>query len=182
MLAVRFIFYSFQRQVVQNGIIHFLSLQFPHPVPCLYQRPKNLPIIPPATFLAIPLVFNALPAKFDACPNLSHLEKASVLVIVKLNAMTKTLSATLSAHSNTSNIPTRVNQINSMLKIATKARPIQSKGCEYSAIQKKRLSVALMTLVEGSELSNTQCDSPVCGLTSFHHRSPTRRRPAMFLR
>jgi len=165
-LTVRFIFRSFHTKAVQNGIIHHPSLPFARRGrPLCYQRPKNLPIIPPATFLAIPLVFSALPAKFDACPNLSHLEKASVFVIVKLNAMT-----------------TRVNQINSKLKIATKARPIHSKGCEYSAIQKKRLSVALMTLVEGSELSNTQCDSPVCGSTSFHHLSPTRRRPAMFLR
>lgn len=57
----------------------------------------------------------------------------------------------------------------------------QSMGCRYRASQKKRLSVALTTFVPGSLLSNTHCESPVWGSTSFHHRRPTRRRPAMFL-
>jgi len=55
----------------------------------IHQREKNLPIMPPATFRARPPVFNALPAKFDAWPNLSHLENASVFVTVKLNAITR---------------------------------------------------------------------------------------------
>jgi hypothetical protein len=102
-----------------------------HPNRSLYhQREKNLPIIPPATFLARPPVFNALPAKFDACPNLSHLENASVFVTVKLNAMTRNHQHLCFAHLSNSNIPTRVNQINSKLKIATIAKPIQSRGCE----------------------------------------------------
>lgn len=54
----------------------------------LVQRPKNLPITPPATVLAILPEYRALPAKFEACPNLSHLENAKVFVIVRLKAMT----------------------------------------------------------------------------------------------
>ena len=54
------------------------------------QREKNRPIIPPATFLAILPEYRALPARFDACPNLSHLEKAKVFVIVRLKAITTT--------------------------------------------------------------------------------------------
>jgi hypothetical protein len=53
-----------------------------------YPLLKNLPIIPLATFPAIPPEYSALPAIFDACPNLSHLEKASVFVIVRLSAIT----------------------------------------------------------------------------------------------
>jgi hypothetical protein len=49
---------------------------------------KNLPSNPLVTLLAIPPVSRALPAIFDAWPNLSHLEKASVLVIVKDKAIT----------------------------------------------------------------------------------------------
>lgn len=62
------------------------------------------------------------------------------------------------------------------------ANPIHSAGVAYRLNQKKRLSVALMVRVFGSELSKTQCDSPFEALTSFHQRRPTRRRPAMFLR
>jgi len=51
-------------------------------------REKNLPIIPVATLLAKPPEYNAPPAILDACPNLSHLEKASVFVTVKLSAIT----------------------------------------------------------------------------------------------
>jgi hypothetical protein len=40
----------------------------------------------------------------------------------------------------------------------------------------------LISLTLGSALSNTQRLSPVAPSTSFHQRSPTRRRPAMFLR
>lgn len=32
---------------------------------------------------------NALPAKFEAWPNLSHLEKASVFIMVRTKAMTR---------------------------------------------------------------------------------------------
>jgi hypothetical protein len=59
---------------------------------------------------------------------------------------------------------------------------IQRIGCTYSDSQKNRLSVALMVLVAGSLLSNTHLESPVAGSTSFHHRNPTRRRPAIFFR
>jgi hypothetical protein len=86
--------------------------------------------MPPATFLASPPVFNALPAKFDACPNLSHLENASVFVTVKLSAMTGSDQYYFLLIFSDSNIPTSVNQINSKLKIATIAKPIQSRGCE----------------------------------------------------
>ncbi|KAB8302456.1 hypothetical protein EYC80_005864 [Monilinia laxa] len=40
------------------------------------QREKNLPIVALAILPAIPEEYMALPARFDACPNLSHLEKA----------------------------------------------------------------------------------------------------------
>lgn len=49
---------------------------------------KNLETMPDATVPARLLVDSADPARFDAWPNLSHLEKASVFVIVKTNAMT----------------------------------------------------------------------------------------------
>lgn len=87
--------------------------------------------------------------------------------------------------------PTKLNQIGLLsFTIATTASATHKHGCTYSAIQKKRLSVAFPTLAapepEPSELplplllSNTQCELPVPVSTSFHHRSPTRRRPAMF--
>jgi hypothetical protein len=44
------------------------------------------------------------------------------------------------------------------------------------------LSVAFWSLLPSSALSNTQRLSPDEVSTSFHQRSPTRRRPAMFLR
>ncbi|EDO02311.1 hypothetical protein SS1G_04787 [Sclerotinia sclerotiorum 1980 UF-70] len=52
------------------------------------QREKNLPSVALAILPAIPEPYIALPAKFDACPNLSHLENANVFVTVKLNAIT----------------------------------------------------------------------------------------------
>jgi len=65
-------------------------------------RVKNRVIIPPATDLAKPPVDSAFPAIFDAWPNLSHLEKASVFVIVRLRAITtktKHALAILLSHS-----------------------------------------------------------------------------------
>src|SRR6266536_5703140 len=53
---------------------------------------KNLLTNPPATFLASPPEYNALLAKFDAWLNLSALENATVFVIVRMNAMTITIS------------------------------------------------------------------------------------------
>lgn len=80
-------------------------------------------------------------------------------------------------------VPTKLSQITFCnLTIANIASPIHSAGVAYRLSQKKRLSVALMVRVFGSELSKTQCDSPEEVLTSFHQRRPTRRRPAMFLR
>lgn len=48
---------------------------------------NNLLTIFPAKFLANPVPINALLAIFDAWLNLSHLEKASVFVIVRINAI-----------------------------------------------------------------------------------------------
>lgn len=81
------------------------------------------------------------------------------------------------------NLPTKLSQMTLFsLMIARMASPIHSAGVAYRLSQKKRLSVALMVRVLGSELSKTQCESPVAVLTSFHQRRPTRRRPAMFFR
>ena len=55
--------------------------------PKLPHRPNNLPNIPPARLLAIPPEYIALEARFDAWLNLSHREKARVLVIVRTNAI-----------------------------------------------------------------------------------------------
>lgn len=81
-----------------------------------------------------------------------------------------------------SNIPTKLSQINSNLKIATIPKATQLTGCEYNANQKNLLSVALICLVSGSADSKTQLLSPDCTLTSFHQRRPTNLLPAMFLR
>ena len=70
----------------------------------------------------------------------------------------------------------------SKLASATIARMTHRTGCAYSASQKKRLSVALMVRVSGSADSKTQRESPVAVSASFHQRSPTSRRPAMFFR
>lgn len=48
---------------------------------------KNLPIILLAMLPARLVPLNALPARLEAWLNLSHREKASVLVIVKTSAM-----------------------------------------------------------------------------------------------
>jgi hypothetical protein len=70
----------------------------------------------------------------------------------------------------------------SNLTTASTANATHNAGATYMLSQKNRRSVALMTRDPASADSNTQCESPVEVLTSFHHRSPTRRRPAMFLR
>jgi hypothetical protein len=84
------------------------------------------------------------------------------------------------------NIPTSVSQRKWILTIATIARATQRAGCAYNASQKNRLSVGVTTFPPGSlgcgALSNTQCESPLEPLTSFHHLKPTSRRPATFLR
>ena len=80
-------------------------------------------------------------------------------------------------------LPTITSQMTPIsLTIASIARPTHKAGTMYMVSQKKRLSVALMVRVSGDEDSKTQWLSPVSTLTSFHHRKPTRRRPAMFLR
>jgi len=94
-----------------HGIKYMLLIV--KPLASLSHLEKNLPIMPLATFVAIPPELNAPPAKFEACPNLSHLENASVFVTVRLSAIT-----------------TSVNQINSKVKIARIANPTQSIGCE----------------------------------------------------
>ena len=89
------------------------------------------------------------------------------------------LSSSIRARANS---PISVSQMNSNLTSATMASATHSTGCTYRLSQKKRLSVPLMWRVSGSADSNTQRDSPVAVSTSFHQRSPTSRRPAMFLR
>lgn len=81
------------------------------------------------------------------------------------------------------NSPTKLSQIGLLNRTrANTASPIHSAGAAYRLSQKNRLSVAVMMRVLGSDDSKTQCESPLAVLTSFHQRSPTRRRPAMFLR
>jgi hypothetical protein len=62
---------------------------------------KNLLNSPPATFLASPPEYKALLAKLDAWPNLSALEKATVFVIVRMSAITTTVSISHYTKSNT---------------------------------------------------------------------------------
>ena len=148
---------------------------------------------PPAILVPIP-PDRALLAKVDAWLNLSHLENAPVLVIVRIRAIA---SNWRQCHEITPwcqvwnkkgslislNSPTRLSQITFWsLTSARIARPIHRAGVAYRLSQKNLLSVALMTRVFGSELSKTQCDSPFDALTSFHQRSPTSRRPAIFFR
>ena len=52
-------------------------------------RLNSLLNIPPARLLANPPEYIALEAKFDAWLNLSHLEKATVFVIVRTSAIAK---------------------------------------------------------------------------------------------
>lgn len=82
MLQNRFLAQSFGRydSKVQVAVIHKKNV-LPHRVNILLN-------IPPAIFLANPPEYNALDAKFDAWLNLSHLENATVLVIVRISAMT----------------------------------------------------------------------------------------------
>lgn len=80
------------------GIIHWLDM--PNSIPLqLVSLPqpleKNLEIMPVATVPARFPVLNAVPARFDAWLNLSHLEKASVFVMVNTSAMTSRKSAFL---------------------------------------------------------------------------------------
>lgn len=80
-------------------------------------------------------------------------------------------------------LPTRLSQITlTSLTIAKMAKPTHRAGVTYKLNQKKRLSVAVIVRTLGSEDSKTQCESPEVVFTSFHHRSPTSRRPAMFFR
>lgn len=72
-----FILASCTRNPVENQISHLKT-----------HREKNLPSIPVAKLLAMPPESIADPARFDACPNLSHREKARVFVIVRLRAIT----------------------------------------------------------------------------------------------
>ena len=54
-------------------------------------RLNSLLNIPPARLLANPPEYIALEAKFDAWLNLSHLEKATVFVIVRTSAIAKSV-------------------------------------------------------------------------------------------
>ena len=75
----------------------------------LSHRFHNLPKIPPAILLAIPLPYIALLAKLLAWLNLSHRENATVFVMVRTSAMT-----------------TRESQVGD--RIATMPRPTHSAG------------------------------------------------------
>jgi hypothetical protein len=161
----------------------------PTPAPCsvLPHRLNQLLTRPPARFLASPDPYMAFEAKPLAWLNLSHLEKASVFVMVRTSAMTANMLAFLlslkaSSFPQHSYLPTKVNQINFNPTSAKMASTTHSTGCTYNAIQKNLLSVAFCSLDSGSADSNTQRPSPVVLSTSFHHRRPTKRRPAMFLR
>lgn len=153
----------------------------------------------PAKLLANPPPMNALFARFDAWLNLSQRENAIVFVSVNINAIAiqkKNVSQPLSLSFPSSihpphpwearrflDSPTITNQITlNSLTTASTANPTHSAGTTYMLNQKNRLSVALTLRTLGSADSNTQWLSPVLVLTSFHQRSPTRRRPAMFFR
>lgn len=168
-----------------------------------YYHLKKRPRTAPPTELARPLALKAFVARFEAWLNLSHLEKAKVLVTVRTIAMTvgRNVSTVLEAwqfaclmhaygirHTvfrtlrHRQDSPTKLSQINSNLTIATTPSATQLTGWAYTPSQKNLLSVALICLVSGSALSKTQFESPDCELTSFHQRRPTSLRPAIFFR
>lgn len=150
---------------------------------------KSLPSRPPAKLFTI-FPPKARFAYVDAWLNLSLREKATVFVIVRTRAIattTNSISDPLSdpwcTRGGMKNSPTKLSQITLLSRIiARMANPTQSAGAAYRLNQKNRLSVAAIVRVLGSDDSNTQCESPVATLTSFHQRRPTKRRPAMFLR
>lgn len=83
----------------------------------------------------------------------------------------------------TGDLPIRLSQIGlTNLTIARIARPTQRAGVIYKLSQKNRLSVAVTVRTLGSDDSKTHFESPELVSTSFHQRSPTKRRPAMFFR
>ena len=64
-------------------------------------RLNSLLNIPPARLLANPPEYIALEAKFEAWLNLSHLEKATVFVIVRTSAIAKVARKKVSRLSDT---------------------------------------------------------------------------------
>lgn len=154
---------------------------------------KSLPSMPPAKLDANPPVERALLANVDAWLNRSQREKATVFVMVKARAIAiskvsknkkyTTIQASAYKPGGIINSPTKLNQITPCnLTSARIASAIHNAGVAYRLNQKNLLSVALIVRVFGSELSKTQCESPLEVFTSFHHRRPTNLRPAMFLR
>lgn len=151
---------------------------------------KNRPSMPPARLLTM-FPESARLAKVDAWLNRSHRENATVLVMVKINAMTGTADRgqllsprkTPGRLTRREDLPIKLSQMTLLrLTMARTASPTHNAGVTYKLSQKNLLSVALMVRVLGSDDSNTQCESPEAVLTSFHQRRPTNRRPAIFFK
>jgi hypothetical protein len=148
--------YVSRLRFIENFIISFLDYDL-----------HNLLRRPVVIVLAKPPEFRALDARLVAWLNLSHLEKAIVLVVVSTRAIAIRLLAVYSSNHLTQNSPTSVNHngVSAMklinLMMATIPITTHRAGCAYRAIQKNRLSVALICRTSGSADSNTQCDSPV---------------------
>lgn len=83
-------------------------------------REKNRLMTPEATFRAMPPEYNAELAKFEAWPNLSHREKATVFVIVSTSAITAEPSQCL--HKST------CTQSNKTYQQASTTAPSASRG------------------------------------------------------
>lgn len=111
------------------------QLRCPYDSTCY--RVKSLLNTPPATLLAKPPPYMALDAKFEAWLNLSHLEKASVFVIVRTSAMTNlkgnprqhSAIAPLSKIREIQDLPIRLSQMTfSSLTMANIASPTHNAG------------------------------------------------------
>lgn len=149
---------------------------------CFSPYLKNLPIMFPAKFLAKPEPLNALPAKLEAWLNLSHLENATVFVMVKANAITNNNHQKVNLESleksichipkprlrtdrhrekeevdRESILPFVTSQIRFCRRTSARmASAIQSAGAVYMLSQKNLLSVAFCTLEPSGALSKTQ--------------------------
>ena len=101
--------------------------------------------------------------------------------MVSIKATTAPVSTETVPGAARRDVQMMLNQVTLSVMMDQTASSTHHAGCAYSAIQKKRLSVRFPSLRPSAD-SKTHFESPVVVSTSFHQRSPTSRRPAMFLR
>ena len=87
-------------------------------------RLNNLLNIPPARLLASPPEYIALEARFDAWLNLSHLENATVFVIVRTSAIAKSARGSVNRLSNTCKGKTMQRGPGSQCRYTSKCSPM----------------------------------------------------------